>query len=100
MPTKHPPTVTDGTEDGLTQPVKKKVQRVRLSTKTSIDRPKRHAAKPDKHNVAPLLAEYASAKTSKTAVSLPPIYLGDNKTKRSTDPSQDGVNKKLCRAWK
>jgi hypothetical protein len=27
-------------------------------------------------------------------VSLPPISLGDNKTKRSTDPSQDGVNQK------
>jgi hypothetical protein len=76
----------------LTQPVKKKVQR--LSTTTSKDRPKRHAAKPDNYNVAPLIAEYASAKTSKTAVSLPPISLRDNKTKRSTNPSQDGVNKK------
>jgi hypothetical protein len=27
-------------------------------------------------------------------VSLPPIYLGDNKTKCSTDPSQDGVHEK------
>jgi hypothetical protein len=94
MPTKHPPTGTGGTEDGLTQPVNKKVQRGILSTTTSIDCPKRHAAKPDKHNVAPLLAEYASAKTSKTTVSLPPISLGDNKTRRITDPSQDGVNKK------
>jgi hypothetical protein len=38
--------------------------------------------------------EYASAKTSKITLSLPPISLGDNKTKRSTNPSQDGVNKK------
>jgi hypothetical protein len=64
MPTKYPPPIgTNGTEDGLTQPVKKKVQRGILSTTTRKDRPKRHAAKPDKHNVAPLLAEYASAKT-------------------------------------
>jgi hypothetical protein len=94
VPTKNPPTDTDGTEDGLSQHVKKKLQRGRLSTTTSNDRPKRHATKPDKHNVAPLLAEYVSTTTSKTAVSLPPISLRDNNTKRSTDPSDDGVNKK------
>jgi hypothetical protein len=32
MSTKHPPTDTDGTEDGLSQHVKKKIQRGRLST--------------------------------------------------------------------
>jgi hypothetical protein len=94
MSTKHPPTGTDGTEDVLTQPIKKKVQRGRLSTTTSKNIPKRHAAKPDNHNDAPLLVDYASAKTSKTAVSMPPLYIGDNKTKRSTDPYQDGVNEK------
>jgi hypothetical protein len=56
--------------------------------------PKQNATKPDKHNVAPLLAEYASATTSKTAVYLPPISLRDNNTKHSTDPFDDGVNKK------
>jgi hypothetical protein len=100
MPTRNPPTGTDGTEDGLSQHVKHKLQRVRFSTTTSKDRPKRHATKPDKRNVAPLLAEYASATTSKTAVSLRPISLRDNNTKRSTDPSDDDVNKKPCRAWK
>jgi hypothetical protein len=40
MPTKHPPIGTDGIEDGLTQHVKKKVQKGRLSTTKSKDRPK------------------------------------------------------------
>jgi hypothetical protein len=81
MPTKDPSTSTDVIEDGLTQPVKKKVQRRRLPITRSKDRPKRNASRPDKHNVAPLLADCAPAKTSKTAASLPPISLGDNKTK-------------------
>jgi hypothetical protein len=91
MPTKHPPSGTDITEDGLSQHVKKKIERGRLSTTTN-DRPKRNATKPDKHNVAPLLAEYASATISKTATSLPPISLRYNNTKHSTDPFDDGVN--------
>jgi hypothetical protein len=33
-------------------------------------------------------------------VSLSPISLGDNKTKCSTDPSQDGVNKKTLSSLK
>jgi hypothetical protein len=78
----------------VSQHVKKKIQRGRLWTTTSKDRPKRHTTKPDKHNVAPLLAEYASATTSKTAVSMPPISLRDNNTNFSTDPFDDGVNKK------
>jgi hypothetical protein len=53
--------------------VKKKIERGRLSTTTTNDRPKLNAIKPDKHNVAPLLAEYASATISKTAASLPPF---------------------------
>jgi hypothetical protein len=32
--------------------------------------------------------------TSKTAVYLPPISIRDNNTKHSTDPFDDGVNKK------
>jgi hypothetical protein len=90
MPTKNPSTSTNGSEDGLTQPVKKKVQRGILSITRSQDRPKRNAPRPDKHNAAPLLAKYASAKTSKTAVSLPPISLRDNNTKSKTNQSQGG----------
>jgi hypothetical protein len=61
---------------------------------TSNDYPKRNATKPDKHNVAPLLVEYASATISKTAASLPHISLRDNNTKHSTDPFDDGLNLK------
>jgi hypothetical protein len=43
---------------------------------------------------APLLVDYASAKTSKTAASLPPISLGDNKTKSKTKQSQFGEGKR------
>jgi hypothetical protein len=99
MPTKNPSTSTDSGEDGLTQPVKKKVQRGRLSITRSQDRPKRNASRPDKHNVAPLLAEYASAKTSKTAASLPPISLGANKTKSKTKQSQCGGKKGQRVMW-
>jgi hypothetical protein len=84
---------TDDSEDGLTHPTKKKVQRGRLSITRSQDRTKWNASRPDKHNVAPLLAEYASAKTSKTAASLPPISLSDNKTKCKTTQSQGGGEK-------
>jgi hypothetical protein len=63
MLTKNPSTSTDVSEDGLTQPVKKKVQRGRLSITRSQDRPKQNASRPNKHNIAPLLADYASAKT-------------------------------------
>jgi hypothetical protein len=92
MPTKHPPSGTDGTEDGLSQHVKKKLERGRLSTTTSNNHHKLNATKPDNHNVAPLLDEYASETISKTAASLPPIYLRDNNTKHSTNPFNDGVN--------
>jgi hypothetical protein len=92
MPTKHPPSGTDGTGDGLSQHVKKELERVRLSTTTSNDCPQQNATKPDKHNVAPLLVEYASATISKTSASLPPISLRENNTEHSTDPFDDGVN--------
>jgi hypothetical protein len=85
MPTKHPPSDTDGTEDGLSQHVKKKIERGRLSTTTTNDRPKRNATKPEKQNFATLLAEYASATISKIAASLPPF--------------DDGINLKKRRAW-
>jgi hypothetical protein len=97
MPTKNPSTSTDGSEDGLTQPAKKKVQRGRLPITRSQDRPKWNASRPDKHNVAPFLAEYASAKTSKTAASLPRIYLGDNKTKIKINQSQGDGGKRTAR---
>jgi hypothetical protein len=94
MPTKNPSTNTDVSEDGLTHPIKKKVQRGRLPTTRSQYRPKHNASKPDQHNVALLLDEYASGKTSKTAASLPPISLGDNKTKSKTKQSKYGENKR------
>jgi hypothetical protein len=94
MPTKNPSTSTDASEDGMTQPAKKKVQRGRLTMVRSQDRPKCNSSRPDNHNVAPLLADYASAKISKTAASLQPISLGVNKTKRKTKQSQSGENKR------
>jgi hypothetical protein len=84
MPTKHPPSVADNTGDGLSQHVKNKVERVRLSTKTTNDRPKQNVTKPDRQNVAPLLAEYASATISKIAASLPPFDDGVNKNKKAS----------------
>jgi hypothetical protein len=100
MPAKHPPSGTGGTEGGLSQHVKKKLERGRLSTTTRNDRPKLNATKPDKNNVAPLLEEYVSAAISKTAASLPPLSLRYNNTKHSINPFNDGVNKKNWRAWK
>jgi hypothetical protein len=88
MPTTNPSASTDVSEDSLTQPLKEKVQRGRLPTTRSQNRPTRNASRPDNHNVAPLLADYVSDNTSKTAASLPPIYLGDNKTKSKTNQSQ------------
>jgi hypothetical protein len=99
MPTKNPSTSTNISEDGLTQPVKKKVQKGRLSIRRSQDRPKRNASIPDKHNVAPFLAEHASAKTSKTAASLTSISLGDNNTKSKTNQSQSGGEKGQGVMW-
>jgi hypothetical protein len=93
MPTTNPSTSTDVSEDGLTQPVKKKVQRGRLPTTRSHNRPKWNNSRPDKHNVAPLLADYAT-KTLKTVASLPPISIGDNKTKIKTKQSQFGEKKR------
>jgi hypothetical protein len=90
MPTTNPSTSTDVTEDGLTQPVKNKVQRVRFPTTRSQNSPKWNASRPDKHDDAPLLADYASANTSKTAASLPRISLGDNKTESKTKQSHFG----------
>jgi hypothetical protein len=99
IPTTHTSTSTDVSEDGLTQPVKKKVQRGRFPTTRSHNLPKRNASRPDKHNVAPLLADYASAKTSKTSASLPSISLGDNKTKSKTKQSQFGEKKGKRLIW-
>jgi hypothetical protein len=82
MPTKHPPSVAADTGDGLSRPVKKKVEKGRLSTTTTNDRPKQNVTKPDSQNVAPLLAEYASATISRTAASLPPFDDGVNKNKK------------------
>jgi hypothetical protein len=84
MPTKHPPSVTDDTEDGLSQHVKKKVERGRLLTTTTNNRPKRNVTKPDRQNIAPLLAEYASVTISKTAASLPPLDDGVNTNKKAS----------------
>jgi hypothetical protein len=97
MPPKNPSNNTDGSEDGLTQPAKKNVQRGRSWITRSQDHPKRNASGPDKHNVVPLMADYASAKTSKTAASLPPISLGDNKTKCKTNQSQGGGGERTAR---
>jgi hypothetical protein len=99
MPTKNPSTSTDGSEDGSTQPVKRKLQRGKLSTTRSQERPKWNASRPDQHNVAPLLAEYASAKTSKTAASLQLVSLGGNKTKSNINQSQGGGKKGWCVMW-
>jgi hypothetical protein len=93
MPTKIPSTDTDGTEYSSPQPVKKKMPRGRLSTTRSHNRPKRNASMPDKHDAAPLLADYASSETSKTAAPLPPISLGYNKNKSKTKQAQLGGKK-------
>jgi hypothetical protein len=84
MPTTSPSTNTDATEDGLTKPVKKKVQMGRLPTTRSHNHPNWNASRPNKHDVEPLLADYASAKTSKTAASLLTNSLGCNKNKSKT----------------
>jgi hypothetical protein len=84
MPTKHPPSVADDSGDGVSQPVKKKVERGRLSTTTTNDRPKRNVTKPDRQNLSPLLAGYASATISKTAAFLPPFDDGVNKNKNAS----------------
>jgi hypothetical protein len=98
MPTKNHCSSTDGSEDGSTAHlVKKKLQRGRLSTTRSQNHPKQNASGPDNHNVAPLLAKYASCKTSKTASSLSPISLGDNKTKSNIIQSQGGGEKRMVR---
>jgi hypothetical protein len=94
MPTKNTSTSTDVGEDGLTQNVKKNLQRGRLPIMRSHDCPKRNASRPNKHHVAPLLADYASAKTLKTDASLLPISLGNNKTKSKTKQSQFGQKKR------
>jgi hypothetical protein len=99
IPTKNPSNSTNVSEDGLTQPVKKKVQMGRLSITRSQDRPKHNASRPNKHNAAPLLAEYASAKNLKTAASLPHISLGDNKTKSKTNQSHRGGGKGQRVMW-
>jgi hypothetical protein len=84
MPTKHPPIVGDDSGDGVSQPVKKKNERGIFSTTTINDRPKRHVTKPDKQNLSPLLAGYASATISKTAASLPLFDDGVNQTKKTS----------------
>jgi hypothetical protein len=84
MQTKHPPSVANDTEDGLSQHVTKKVERGRFSTTTTNDRPTRNVTKTDRQNPAPLLVEYASATISKTAASLPPFDDGVNKNKKAS----------------
>jgi hypothetical protein len=69
--------------DTSAKPGKKKVQRGRVSTR-SQDHLKRSASRPDTHDAPPLLANYALAKTSKTAASLPPISPCTTRTKTRT----------------
>jgi hypothetical protein len=63
-----------------------------VPTKRSQDHPKQNASRPDKHDVSPLHVGYASANTSKTVASLPPISPVYNKNK--TKPSQHGEKKR------
>jgi hypothetical protein len=77
MPTTHPPSVGNDSGDGVLQPVKK-IERGRLSTTATNDFTKRQVTKPDKQNISPLLAGYASATISKTAAFLPPLDDGVN----------------------
>jgi hypothetical protein len=84
MLTKHPASVADDSGDGVSQPVKKKVERGRLSMTTTNDLPKRNVTKPDRQNLSPLLAGYASATISKTAAFLPPFDDGVNKNKKTS----------------
>jgi hypothetical protein len=93
VPTKISATNTDDTEDASSQPGKKKMQRVIFPTTRRQNRLKRHALRPDKHDVSPLLADNASAKTSKSAASLQPISLGYNNNKSKTKQSQLGDRK-------
>jgi hypothetical protein len=75
------------------------VQRGRLPTARSHNRPKWNASRTDKHEFTPLLDDYASAKTSKTAASLQPISLGYNKNKSKTKNSQFGWGKGKRLMW-
>jgi hypothetical protein len=84
MPTKHLSSVADDSGDGVSQPVKKNIERGRLSTTTTNDRPNRNVTKPDNQNISPLLVGYASATISKTAAFLPPFDDGVNKTKKTS----------------
>jgi hypothetical protein len=70
------------------------VQRGRFPTTRIQNRPKWNAYRPDEQDFAPLLANYASAKTSKTAASQSPISLGNNKNKSKTNQSQLGEEKR------
>jgi hypothetical protein len=83
MPTKHPPSVANDSGDGVSHPVRNKTERVRLSMTTTNERPKRNVTKPDKQNLSPLIAGYASATISKTAAFLPPFDDGVNKDKKT-----------------
>jgi hypothetical protein len=83
MPTKHPPSVADDSGDGVSHPVKKKIERGRLSTTTTNDCPNQNVTKPDKQNLSPLLVGYASATISKNAAFLPPFDDGVNKDKNT-----------------
>jgi hypothetical protein len=94
MPTKNPVNATEHTDHASSKPDKKKVQRGRVPTTRSQDRPKQNASRPAKHDASPLLASYASAKTSKSVDSLPPISPVYNKNKNKTKPSQHGEKKR------
>jgi hypothetical protein len=87
MPTKHPPSGDDDSGHGMSQPVGKKIERGRLSTTTTSDRPKQQVTKPDKQHISPLFAGYASATMSKSAAFLSPIDDVVN-----VPPFDDGVN--------
>jgi hypothetical protein len=81
----NPVNATEHTDHASSKPDNKKVQIGRVpTTTTSQDLPKWNASRPDKHDASPLLAGYASAKTSKTDVSIPPV---SNQNKYKTKPS-------------
>jgi hypothetical protein len=87
MPTKVAVNVNEPTDDSSAKPGKKKVQRGRVTTR-SQDRPKSNASRPDKHDDSPLLVGCASAKTSKTDASLPPVPLCPTKKLKPCRPGE------------
>jgi hypothetical protein len=80
-----------------TETLKKLVIRGR-STR-SQDLPKRNAGKSDKKDTSQLLAAYASTKTSKSALSLPPVSSLKNKNPSNPKPSLQGKEKLWKTIW-